>query len=97
MKLRALALLFLLVSGLRAASPHREPTTFSYTGDVGFGKSVFVAGSHLDVGSWDLTKAIKLRYTAGNVWTNCSIALPRAKPRPTAGAIPPTAAIWALA
>ena len=68
MKFRALLLLFLFVAFARGASPHREPTTFSYTSDVGFGKSVFVAGSHLDVGAWDLTKAIKLRWTPGNLW-----------------------------
>jgi predicted alpha/beta superfamily hydrolase len=52
-----------------AASPHRESIVFSYTGDVGFGNSVFVTGNHPDLGAWDVTKARKLRFTPGNVWT----------------------------
>ena len=52
-----------------AASPHREAVTFTYTGDVGFGNSVFVVGDHPDVGGGDVTRALRLRYTAGNVWT----------------------------
>jgi len=59
----------LFASAAFAASPYKEPVTFSYTGDVGFGNSVFVVGNHSDVGNWDVTRAIKLRYTAGNVWT----------------------------
>lgn len=66
---RVLALLLLSVAGANAASPYKEPVTFSYTGDVGFGNSVFVVGNHPDLGNWDVTQAIKLRYTAGNVWT----------------------------
>lgn len=66
--------LFLLVSlfavmPLRAASPYKEPVTFSFTGDVGLGNSVFVVGNHPDLGAWDVTRAVKLRYTPGNVWT----------------------------
>ncbi|HEX8076244.1 MAG TPA: alpha/beta hydrolase-fold protein, partial [Chthoniobacterales bacterium] len=62
---------FCLVVGATAfaRSPHKEPVTFSYTGDVGFGNSVFVVGNHPDVGSWDVTHAVKLRFTPGNVWT----------------------------
>ncbi len=58
-----------LVAGSFAASPYKQPVTFTYTADAGFGNSVFVVGSHPDVGGWDVTKAVKLRYTAGNVWT----------------------------
>ncbi len=58
-----------LISCARAASPHKEPVTFSITNDVGSGNSVFVVGNHADVGANDVTKAIKLRYTAGSVWT----------------------------
>ncbi|MDQ2919004.1 MAG: alpha/beta hydrolase-fold protein, partial [Verrucomicrobiota bacterium] len=59
----------LVVSFAHASSPHKEVVTFSYTSDVGFGKSVFVVGNHSDVGNWDVTQAVKLHYTAGNVWT----------------------------
>ncbi len=59
----------LFVAGAQASSPHKEAVTFSYTGDVGFGNSVFVVGSHADVGNWNVTQAVKLRYTAGNIWT----------------------------
>ena len=59
----------LFVSFAQASSPHKETVTFSYTADVGFGNSVFVVGNHPDVGNWDITHAVKLRYTAGNVWT----------------------------
>lgn len=69
MATRFLFLFSLFSSAAFAASPFKEPVTFSYTGDVGFGKSVFVLGNHSDVGNWDVTRAVKLRYTAGNVWT----------------------------
>ncbi len=62
-------LFFLLAATLPAASPHREIVQFSHTADVGFGNSVFVVGNHPDLGAWDVTKAPKLRFTAGNVWT----------------------------
>ena len=62
-------LLVVLIASACADSPHREPVTFSYTGDVGLGNSVFVVGNHADVGAGDVTHAIKLRYISGNVWT----------------------------
>ncbi|MBU1692597.1 MAG: hypothetical protein KKC51_01400 [Verrucomicrobia bacterium] len=54
---------------LYAASPVREPLTFQYAWDVGADRSVFVVGSHDDVGAWGPTNAVKLCWTAGNVWT----------------------------
>ena len=65
-------LLLVLVSagsGCHAASPLRAPQSFTYTGDVGFGNSVFVVGDHPDVGNNSPTGAVKLRWTSGNVWT----------------------------
>ena len=53
----------------RAASPLRVPQEFSVTADVGLGNSVFVVGNHADVGNGDVTQAIKLHWSAGNVWT----------------------------
>jgi predicted alpha/beta superfamily hydrolase len=64
-----LLLLFLLASAAFAASPHKEVVNFTYTGGVDFGTSVFVVGNHPDVGNNDVTKAVKLRWTAGHVWT----------------------------
>jgi len=58
-----------LAGVLHAGSPRKEPVTFSITNDVGPGNSVFVVGNHPDVGANDVTQAIKLHYTAGNVWT----------------------------
>ncbi|MFL6514173.1 MAG: alpha/beta hydrolase-fold protein [Chthoniobacterales bacterium] len=49
-------------------SPARIPVQFSITVDVGFGNSVFVVGDHPDLGGWDVTRALKLRFTSGNVW-----------------------------
>ena len=64
-----LFLFLVLVSWTQAASPHKETITFSHTANVGFGNSVFVVGNHPDLGAWDVTHAIKLRFTSGNVWT----------------------------
>lgn len=53
----------------QAASPHREPVSFSYEWDVGLGRSVYVVGNHPDVGSWNPLEAVRLYWTPGNVWT----------------------------
>jgi predicted alpha/beta superfamily hydrolase len=47
----------------------RQALPFCHTQDVGFGRSVFVAGGHADLGNWSATGAVKLRWTSGNVWT----------------------------
>ena len=69
MLLRCLWIVAVAVSCSQAASPHKEPVAFSFTQDVGDGNSVFVVGNHPDIGAWDVTRAVKLRFTAGNVWT----------------------------
>jgi predicted alpha/beta superfamily hydrolase len=69
MRLPLVCVLALFISTLEASSPRREPITFSFTADVGFGNSVFVVGNHPDLGAGDVTHALKLRYTAGNIWT----------------------------
>lgn len=69
MPLRAFVAVLFIASTAFARSLHKEPITFTYTGDVGFDNSVFVAGNHPDLGNWDVTEAVKLRYTSGNVWT----------------------------
>ncbi len=53
-----------------AASPYRETVGLAVTWDVGYGSNVCVLGNHPDVGAWSVTNnAVKLRWTAGNVWT----------------------------
>jgi predicted alpha/beta superfamily hydrolase len=68
MRFLGVILLSLVVACGQAASPHKEAVAFSFTQDVGFGNSVFVVGDHPDLGAWDVTHAIKLRWTSGNVW-----------------------------
>ena len=68
MRLRFFCLLALFVSCSEASSPHKEVVNFSITADAGAGNSVFVVGNHSDLGAGDVTHAIKLRFTAGNVW-----------------------------
>lgn len=53
----------------RADAEPRTVISFRHTQDVGFGRSVFVVGSHPDIGNWTPTGGVKLRFTAGNVWT----------------------------
>lgn len=67
--LRLLSCLVALLVSANAASPHKATVTFSHTRDVGSGNSVFVVGDHPDVVAWGVTRAVKLRYTEGNVWT----------------------------
>ncbi len=63
-------LLFINIPHADARSPYRETVGFQVTWDVGYGSNVYVVGSHPDVGSWSPTNnAVKLRWTAGNVWT----------------------------
>lgn len=71
----AFAVAGLLGIALSAHSVAQPVVGFSWTQDVGYGTSVFVLGSAESVGSWSPTGAVKLRWTAGNVWTG-QIALP---------------------
>jgi predicted alpha/beta superfamily hydrolase len=52
-----------------ARSPAREVLSFSVATNTGLGRSEFVVGSHSDVGNWSPSQAVKLYWTAGNVWT----------------------------
>ena len=58
-----------------AGSVLNEDYDFSVTWDVGFGNSVYVAGSCDELGNWDPVQAVKLRYTGENVWVG-SVAVP---------------------
>src|ERR1051326_5792217 len=68
MRISGIIFLAMATGCCQAASPHKEPVPFSFTQDVGFGNSIFVVGDHPDLGAWDVTHAIKLRWTSGNVW-----------------------------
>lgn len=60
----------LCAAPVSARSPERASLGFAITWDVGFGSNVYVVGSHPpDLGAWSPTGAVKLRWTAGNVWT----------------------------
>ncbi len=63
------ALALALAVTAHARSPHREVVSFSVTTNTGAGRSEFVVGSHPDVGNWNPTGAVKLYWTAGDVWT----------------------------
>lgn len=73
---RVLARLFfvlLLVSCARASVPSTT-VTFTWSGSVPAGRSVFVVGDHPVLGAWDVTHAVKL-HAAGSVWS-AKIAIP---------------------
>ncbi|HSH38157.1 MAG TPA: carbohydrate-binding module family 20 domain-containing protein [Chthoniobacterales bacterium] len=69
MNWRALVLLLVVLSCASAASPQKEILTFSHTANVRIGNSVFVVGDHPDLGNWQPQNAVKLRWTANDVWT----------------------------
>ena len=69
-------LLMMVALSVRADGEARQALTFSITNDVGLGRSVFVTGGHPDLGNWTSTGAVKLRWTAGNVWVG-SVGLQR--------------------
>ncbi|MGD9781357.1 MAG: alpha/beta hydrolase-fold protein [Kiritimatiellia bacterium] len=51
-----------------AGSPLRVPVHFSITTNTGIGYEMFVVGSHPDIGAWTVTNAVKLVWSAGDVW-----------------------------
>ncbi|MGD9613648.1 MAG: alpha/beta hydrolase-fold protein [Kiritimatiellia bacterium] len=58
-----------LVAGpVWAGSPLRVPVQFSITTNAGMGYEMYVVGSHPDVGAWNPAQAIKLAWSAGDVW-----------------------------
>lgn len=61
-------LCFLLVTPLLAQSPEKMAVEFTHTEDVGVGNDVFVLGAHPDLGGGVLENAVKLTWSAGNVW-----------------------------
>lgn len=61
-------------SATMAASPFREMVSFSVATNTGFGRDVFIAGNHPDVGNWNPTLGTKLVWNPGNIWTG-SVAL----------------------
>ena len=67
---------FLLVASACADSVWLEDVPFAVTHDAGPGNAVFVAGSAPQLGAWDTARAVKLEWSAGNIWRG-TIALPR--------------------
>lgn len=63
-------LLFYLLAGFaQAASPYREVMTFQSVSNTGLGRSLYVVGSHPDLGNWDPAKAHRLAFQPGNIWS----------------------------
>ncbi|HMP72852.1 MAG TPA: alpha/beta hydrolase-fold protein [Kiritimatiellia bacterium] len=52
-----------------AGSPWREAVTFSVVSNVPIGRSVYVVGSHPDMGQWNPVRAHRLVWNSGDVWT----------------------------
>lgn len=71
----AAALCLLAFTVLLNAGAVLKDVDFSYTGDVGYGNEVCVLGAHPLLGGGDPLKAVKLVWSAGNVWRG-KIALP---------------------
>lgn len=59
----------LLAGFAQAASPYREVITFQSVSNTGFGRSLYVVGSHPDLGNWDPAKAHRLAFQPGNIWS----------------------------
>ncbi|MCS6772434.1 MAG: alpha/beta hydrolase-fold protein [Kiritimatiellae bacterium] len=78
---RHACLLLAAIGSVNVADVRAEPAWNLYsigvawTQNVGFGTSVFVAGSADSLGAWTPTGAVKLRWTPGNVWTG-RVAIP---------------------
>ena len=56
-------------SAARAESQWRVPVDFAWTNDATAGYSMFLIGSHPDVGGWDYLHSIPLAWHEGNVWS----------------------------
>lgn len=66
----AIGWLFLAGEGAcLAGSPVRQPVSFSVEWATTFGESIYVVGSHPDLGGWNPVEAKRLTYTPGNIWT----------------------------
>jgi predicted alpha/beta superfamily hydrolase len=61
--------LLAMAAGAFADGDARGVLSFSVVSNVGVGRSVFVVGNQRDLGNWAPVDAVKLRYTAGDVWT----------------------------
>ncbi len=66
----------LLCGAVHADSVWLEDTDFAVTNDAGFGNAVFIAGSVPQLGAWDPTRAVRLNWSANNLWRG-KVALPR--------------------
>lgn len=64
-----IAFWFAATAGTLADGEARGVLSFTIVSNVGVGRSVFVVGNQADLGNWSPVDAVKLRYTAGDVWT----------------------------
>lgn len=75
---RILALAFGLAgqeTSALAGTLWQEPQPFAHVWDTGPDHALFVVGSAEEIGAWDPAHAVRLTWTAGNVWTG-TVALP---------------------
>jgi predicted alpha/beta superfamily hydrolase len=56
-------------AGIHFNRDGKTSVSFSCTTNTGYGRELYVVGSHPDVGNWTPTEARKLYWTSGNVWT----------------------------
>lgn len=79
MRARAAILLAILLAGMTRTLPAgtlwQEPQPFAHVWDTGPEYALFVAGAAEEIGAWDPARAVRLTWTAGNVWTG-NVALP---------------------
>lgn len=66
---KKIVVLFFAAAAAHAASPVREPVSFVTVSNTGPGRSLYVVGSHPDLGEWSPTASIRLAWSPGNVWS----------------------------
>ena len=67
-KVLCFACVFQFATGLFAASPYREPISFSTNQSVAANERVYVVGNHADIANWVPLNSIALRNSSGNNW-----------------------------
>jgi hypothetical protein len=58
-----------------AATLWQEPVDLTHEWDTGPDHALFVTGGAKEIGAWNPAKAVRLTWTAGNIWTG-RVALP---------------------
>lgn len=57
------------MGSIRAASSRAVTLTFSIGHSVAFGERIYVIGSAKELGEWEVSSAVPLKWHAGDVWT----------------------------